>query len=43
MREMQHKWGNEWNATSSHRFRSSTDMQFSFAYYYYTMNRQKLA
>ncbi len=43
MAEMQRRWENEWNATSSHRFRSTSDMQYSFSYYYYAINRHKLA
>ena len=27
----------EWDVTSSHRIRSSTDMQFAFSYFYYLM------
>lgn len=27
----------EWDETSSHKIRSSTDMQYAFAYYYYLM------
>ena len=42
MNEMQLKWSEQWNATSSHRFRSPTDMQYSFSYYYYLMNRHKI-
>jgi hypothetical protein len=43
MDEMQKKWPSHWNDTSSHRFRSQKDMQYSFSYYYYTMNRHKLS
>jgi hypothetical protein len=32
----------EWEATSRHRFRSGEDMQFSFSFYYYLMNRHKV-
>jgi hypothetical protein len=39
--EMQHKWAAEWDETSTHRFRSSKDMQYSFSYYYYVMNRNR--
>ena len=38
---MQARWLSEWQATSTHRFRSPTDMQYSFAYYYYVMSREK--
>lgn len=27
----------EWDETSAHRVRSSTDMQFAFSYFYYLM------
>jgi hypothetical protein len=43
MDEMQKRWPSHWNDTSSHRFRSQKDMQYSFSYYYYTMNRHKLS
>ena len=39
VKEMQALWENEWNVTSSNKFRSSDDMQYSFSYYYYMMNR----
>ena len=39
--EMQRKWPVEWEATSTHRVRSTMDMQYSFAYYHYVMNRNK--
>jgi len=29
----------EWDATSSHRVRSSTDMQFAFSYFYFLMSQ----
>ena len=41
MAEMQEKWKGEWTATSSHRFRSPSDMQYAFAYYYYLANRHE--
>ena len=41
VRSMQARWAAEWNATSSHRFRSPTDMQYSFSHYYYTTQRNK--
>ena len=43
MEEMQARWPALWNETSSHRFRSPRDMQFSFSYYYYAVHRHKLA
>lgn len=42
MAEMQARWPEQWNATSAHRFRSGTDMQYSFSYYYYLINRHKV-
>lgn len=42
LQEMQTKWPEQWIATSSHRFRSASDMQYSFSYYYYLANRQKV-
>ncbi len=40
--EMQQRWPGEWDVTSSNRFRSNKDMQYSFAYYHYLINRHKL-
>ncbi|RHY62778.1 hypothetical protein DYB30_002385 [Aphanomyces astaci] len=40
--EMKDHWAAEFNATSSHRFRHPKDMQFSFSYMYYVVNRHKL-
>ncbi|XP_012941088.1 N-acetylglucosamine-1-phosphotransferase subunits alpha/beta [Aplysia californica] len=37
MFELQARFPVEWDTTSSHKIRSSTDMQFAFAYYYYLM------
>uniref|UniRef100_A0A2C9K5A8 N-acetylglucosamine-1-phosphotransferase subunits alpha/beta n=1 Tax=Biomphalaria glabrata TaxID=6526 RepID=A0A2C9K5A8_BIOGL len=37
MFELQNRFPKEWDATSSHKIRSSTDMQYAFAYYYYLM------
>ena len=39
MAELQARWPGEYDATSSHRFRSGTDMQFSFSYFYYLMRQ----
>lgn len=41
MGEMQEKFPEDWDATSSHRMRSSDDMQFAFAYFYFLMSEQK--
>lgn len=35
------RFPDEWDATSNHRVRTSTDMQFSFAYFYYLMGVKK--
>ncbi|RHY27682.1 hypothetical protein DYB32_006616 [Aphanomyces invadans] len=40
--EMKSQWAAEFNATSSHRFRHPQDMQFSFSYMYYVVNRHKV-
>ncbi|CAK4140237.1 unnamed protein product [Aphanomyces euteiches] len=40
--EMKSHWAAEFNATSSHRFRHPKDMQFSFSYMYYVVNRHKM-
>ncbi|KAF0715889.1 Aste57867_3111 [Aphanomyces stellatus] len=40
--EMKGHWAAEFNATSSHRFRHPKDMQFSFSYMYYVVNRHKM-
>ncbi|XP_059170682.1 N-acetylglucosamine-1-phosphotransferase subunits alpha/beta-like [Physella acuta] len=37
MFELQARFPKEWDATSAHKIRSSTDMQYAFAYYYYLM------
>lgn len=42
MKEMKHQWADEFEKTSTHRFRHPQDMQFSFSYFYYLMNREKL-
>lgn len=36
---MQATWPEQWNATSSHRFRSSEDMQYAFSYFYYLIHQ----
>jgi hypothetical protein len=41
MNEMQQKWAAEWAVTAANRFRSPADMQYSFSYYYYVINRNK--
>jgi len=41
MNELQAKWASEWNATSTHKFRSPDDMQYAFSYYYYVIHRDK--
>ena len=42
VQEMQDLWSREWNATSSNKFRSRSDMQYAFSYYYYMMNRHTI-
>ncbi|XP_067143538.1 N-acetylglucosamine-1-phosphotransferase subunits alpha/beta isoform X2 [Centruroides vittatus] len=41
MQRVQEKFYDQFDITSSHRMRSSTDMQFAFSYYYYLMNEMK--
>jgi len=36
--ELQNRWPDLFDATSSHRFRHPRDMQYSFAYFYFLMN-----
>jgi len=40
MEELQNTFPEEFEATSSNRFRDSSDMQFSFSYFYYLMNEK---
>lgn len=42
MLELKSHWPQEFEATSSHRFRHPHDMQFSFSYFHYLINRHKL-
>lgn len=42
IREIKTHWDVETNATSAHRFRHPEDMQFSFSYFHYILNRDKL-
>jgi Stealth protein CR3, conserved region 3 len=39
--ELHRKWESQFNATSSHKFRASDDMQFAFSYFYYLMHETK--
>lgn len=39
MEEVYKKWEKEFNITSSNRFRSSNDMQYTFTYFYYLMHQ----
>jgi UDP-N-acetylglucosamine-lysosomal-enzyme len=41
MEELQSTFPAEFDATSTHRFRHSRDMQFAFAYYYYIVQARK--
>lgn len=38
MSELQQRWQDQYDVTSSHRFRDARDMQMAFSYYYYVMN-----
>ena len=40
--ELQQRFQNEWQRTSSNKFRSSDDMQYAFSYYHYLMNRANI-
>lgn len=40
MSDLQKKFAKEFEATSRNRFRTSTDMQYAFSYYYYAMSEQ---
>uniref|UniRef100_K3XAW5 LNR domain-containing protein n=1 Tax=Globisporangium ultimum (strain ATCC 200006 / CBS 805.95 / DAOM BR144) TaxID=431595 RepID=K3XAW5_GLOUD len=42
IREIKARWPKECAATSSHRFRHPQDMQFSFSYFHYVLNRHKI-
>ncbi|RLN26380.1 hypothetical protein BBJ28_00002343 [Nothophytophthora sp. Chile5] len=42
IREIKEHWTVETQATSAHRFRHPEDMQFSFSYFHYALNRAKI-
>ncbi|TYZ62462.1 hypothetical protein PybrP1_005583 [[Pythium] brassicae (nom. inval.)] len=42
IREIKARWPRECDATSAHRFRHPQDMQFSFSYFHYVLNRHKV-
>lgn len=42
IREIKARWPREVDATSTHRFRHPQDMQFSFSYFHYVLNRHKV-
>lgn len=42
MSRMIHDLKDQFDLTSSHRFRSPNDMQFAFSYFYYLMSEKKL-
>ncbi|CAI8026125.1 N-acetylglucosamine-1-phosphotransferase subunits alpha/beta, partial [Geodia barretti] len=42
MEELQARYPEEFEATSSHKLRSSDDMQFSFSYFYFLMSEKKV-
>jgi hypothetical protein len=39
MRQLQATFPDQWDATSTHRFRSPTDMQYGFSYFYFLQNQ----
>ena len=41
LEELQDHFSEAFEKTSSHRFRDSEDMQYSFSYFWYLKNRQK--
>ncbi|CAB3386425.1 Hypothetical predicted protein [Cloeon dipterum] len=41
MAELQGRFPLEWDRTSSHKFRSPTDMQFAFSYYYFLVHEKE--
>jgi hypothetical protein len=41
MAELQGRFPQEWDATSSHKFRSPSDMQFAFSYYYFLFHEKE--
>eukprot|EP01028_Stygiella_incarcerata_P010817 TRINITY_DN581_c0_g2_i1.p1 TRINITY_DN581_c0_g2~~TRINITY_DN581_c0_g2_i1.p1 ORF type:complete len:1327 (-),score=320.26 TRINITY_DN581_c0_g2_i1:960-4940(-) len=42
MERLQKHYSKEFDATSSHRFRGSNDMQYAFSYFYYLMSERNL-
>lgn len=41
LKEVQNKWKQEYEITSSNRFRASNDMQFAFTYFYHLMHHRE--
>eukprot|EP00727_Mastigamoeba_balamuthi_P004638 m51a1_g14172 putative n-acetylglucosamine-1-phosphotransferase subunits alpha beta-like (770) ;mRNA; f:22617-25887 len=41
MRELQARWPERWNRTSSHKLRDPKDMQYSFSYMYYVAGARR--
>eukprot|EP01103_Thecamoeba_quadrilineata_P014464 TRINITY_DN4324_c0_g1_i3.p1 TRINITY_DN4324_c0_g1~~TRINITY_DN4324_c0_g1_i3.p1 ORF type:complete len:677 (-),score=171.88 TRINITY_DN4324_c0_g1_i3:94-2124(-) len=39
--QLQDRWPDLWDATSSHQFRSGSDMQYSFSYFYFLVHQKK--
>ena len=39
MKQLQATFPDQWDATSTHRFRSPTDMQYGFSYFYFLQNQ----
>ena len=43
MKQLQATFPDQWDATSTHRFRSPTDMQYGFSYFYFLQNQVRLS
>jgi hypothetical protein len=41
MAELQSRWPDLWDATSSHQFRASNDMQYAFSYMYFIIHQKR--
>lgn len=41
MTELQNRWPDLWDATSSHQFRASNDMQYAFSYFYFLIHQKR--
>ncbi|KAF2077558.1 hypothetical protein CYY_001176 [Polysphondylium violaceum] len=40
MNEIQEKWSEQWDETSSHSLRNSKDMQYAFSFFYYIIHKK---